>query len=150
MALLVGLVVGLFLLLGFHLLGAGFHSPRWLFVGALLILALYKYGAQQLAKDSADVLVVAHYSDQCSNRHVRVTIRNSGEAAITSTRFKITGFQPDHSQPVATRYDTTDRIIRPNQTWSHCWRVLQLDNVDTHLHSLLRWEAEITGITLAD
>lgn len=150
MALLVGLVVGLFLLLGTHLLGAGLRNPRWLFVGALLIFALYKYGAQQLAKDSADVLVVAQYSDQCPDRHVRVTIRNSGEAAIISTRFKITGFQPDHSQPVATLYDTTDRIIRPDQVWSHCWRVLQLDNVETHLHPSLRWEAEITDITLAD
>ncbi|MEJ8559833.1 hypothetical protein QTO30_19910 [Yoonia sp. GPGPB17] len=149
MAIVVGLVVALILLLAFNLLGAGFRNPRWLFVGALLIFALYKCGSDQLAEDSADVLVVAQYSDQCPDRHVRVTIHNGGDTAITNMRFSVTSYQPNHSEPVATRYETTDRIIGADQVWSHCWRVLQLDNVDGALHPSLRWEAEITGITLA-
>jgi len=150
MAIVVGLVVALILLLAFNLLGAGFRNPRWLFVGALLIFALYKYGSDQLAEDSADVLVVAQYSDQCADRHVRVTIHNGGDTATTNTRFAITGYQPNHSEPVATRYETTDRIIGADQVWSQCWRVLQLDNVDASLHPSLRWETEVRGITLAE
>lgn len=150
MAIVIGLVVALILLLAFNLLGAGLRNPRWLFVGAVLIVALYKYGSDQLAEDSADVLVVAQYSDQCEDRHVRVTIHNGGDSAITNMRFAITGYQRNYSEPVATRYETTDRIIVEDQVWSHCWRVLQLDNVDATLHPSLRWEAEIRGITLAE
>lgn len=150
MAIVIGLVVALVLLLAINLLGAGLRNPRWLFVGAVLISALYKYGADQLAEDSQNVLVVAQYSDQCEERHVRVTIHNDGDTAITNMRFSITGYQPNHSEPVATRYETTDRIIGVDQVWSQCWRVLQLDNVDATLHPSLRWEAEIRGITLAE
>jgi len=150
MAIVVGLVVALILLLAFNLLGAGLRNPRWLFAGAVLIFALYKYGADQLAEDSAGVLVVAQYSDQCPDRHLRVTIHNGGDSAIANMRFSVTGYQPNHSEPVAKRYETTDRIIDVDQIWSHCWRVLQLDNVDAALHPSLRWEAEIRGITLAE
>ena len=150
MAIVIGLIVALILLLAFNLLGAGFRNPRWLFVGAVLIFALYRYGADQLDEDSQNVLVVAQYSDQCEDRHVRVTIHNGGDTAITNMRFSITGYQLNHSEPVATRYETTDRIIRADQVWSHCWRVLQLDNVDASLHPSLSWQAEIRGITLAD
>ncbi|WP_147124194.1 hypothetical protein [Shimia ponticola] len=150
MAIVIGLVVALILLLAFNLLGAGMRNPRWLFVGAVLIFALYKFGADQLAEDSQNVLVVAQYSDQCPDRHVRVTIHNGGETAITNMRFSVTGYQPNHSEPVAKRYETTDRIIGADQVWSDCWRVLQLDNVDASLHPSLRWEAEIRGITLAE
>ena len=150
MAIVAGLVVALILLLAFNLLGAGFRNPRWLFGGAVLIFALYKIGADQLVEDSENVLIVAQYSDQCADRHVRVTIHNGGDTAITKLRFSIIGYQPNHSEPVATRYETTDRIIGADQVWSHCWRVLQLDNVNSSLHPSLRWEGEIKGITLAD
>lgn len=150
MAIVVGLVVALILLLAFNLLGAGLRNPRWLFAGALLIFALYKFGTDQLAEDSANVLVVAQYSDQCQDSHVRVTIHNGGDTAITNMRFSVTGYQLNHSEPVATRYETTDRIVGAGQVWSNCWRVLQLDNVGASLHPSLRWEAEIRGITLAE
>lgn len=149
MAIVAGLIVALILLLAFNLLGAGLRNPRWLLVGVVLIFALYKFGADQLAEDRAGVLVVAQNSDQCEDRHVRVTIHYGGDTAITNMRFAITGYQPNHSEPVATRYETTDRIVGADQVWSHCWRVLQLDNVDATLHPSLRWEAEIRGITLA-
>lgn len=150
MAIVVGLVVALILLLAFNLLGTGLRNPRLLFVGAVLIFALYKYGVDQLAEDSQNVLVVAKYSDQCPDRHVRVTIHNGGETAITDMRFSVTGYQPNHSEPVATRYETSDRIVGADQVWSNCWRVLQLDNVDDALHPSLRWEAEIRGSTVAE
>ncbi len=150
MAIIIGLVVALFLFLRFHLLGAGLRNPRWLFVGALLIFALYKYGEEQLAEDSADVLVVAQYSEECPERHVRVTIHNGGESAITGTGFKVTGYQLNHSNSVATRYHSTDRIIPSQASWTHCWRVLGLDDVNPQLYPRLRWEVEVTSITLAD
>ena len=75
MAIVVGLVVALILLLAFNLLGAGFRNPRWLFVGAVLIFALYKFGADQLAEDSQNVLVVAQHSDQCEERQDRKSTR---------------------------------------------------------------------------
>ena len=150
MAIVVGLVVALILLLAFNLLGAGLRNPRWLFVGAVLIFALYKYGSDQLAEDSQNVLVVAQYSDQCADRHVRVTIHNGGDAAIDRFGFEVTGFQPNHSRSVARRSHSSDRIIAAGETWSHCWRVHALDNVNPQLLPTLRWEADITSITLAD
>lgn len=150
MAIVIGLVVALVLLLAFNLLGAGLRNPRWLFVGAVAIFALYKYGANQIANDSAEVLIVAQYSDQCEERHVRVTIHNGGDAAIHRFGFEVTGFQPNHSSSVARRSHSSDRIINVGETWSQCWRVHALDNVNPQLLPTLRWEAGITSITLAD
>lgn len=150
MVIVAGLVAGLVLLLAFNLLGAGFRNPRWLFIGAVLIFALYKYGANQIANDSAEVLIVAQYSDQCADRHVRVTIHNSGDTAIHRFGFEVTGFQPNHSSSVARRSHSSDRIIGVGETWSHCWRVHALDNVSSQMLPKLRWDAEITSIRLAD
>ena len=150
MAIVAGLIVGLILLLAFNLLGAGFRNPRWLLVGAVLIFALYKYGANQIANDSAEVRIVAQYSDQCEDRHVRVTIHNGGDTAIIRFGFEVTGFQPNHSSSIARRSHSSDRIIGVGETWSQCWRVHALDNVNPQLLPTLRWEAQITSITLAD
>ncbi|WP_300035792.1 hypothetical protein [uncultured Roseobacter sp.] len=150
MALLAGLIVALFLLLAFHLLGWGFRNPRWLIVGLCCIAALYKYGADQLAEDTENVIISAAFAQNCPRDHVRITVRNGGDAAITGLRFKLQGYQRNHSRALATRYDNTDRIIGVNQVWSECWPVLQLDDVDPALHPFLRWEATIRSINLTD
>lgn len=150
MAIVVGLVVALFLLLGTHLLGAGLRNPRWLFVGALLIFALYKYGSNQIQQDSQNVVVTAGYSQTCPAKHVNVTIQNAGDRAIHRLGFQLIGYQPNHSSSVATRYHSTDRIIPAQGSWTNCWKVIGLDDVNPQLYPILRWEAEISSITLAD
>ena len=150
MAIAVGLVVGLFLLLGFHLLGAGFRNPRWLFVVVCLVLAAYKYGQNQLEIKSENISVAARYSSACEPEHVEVTISNAGARAITYLRFNVRGFRPNHSAYVAQRYHRTDRIIPAGQSWTSCWRVLQLDDVPEVQHPTLRWESSITSIELGD
>lgn len=150
MALLIGAIVALLLFLGFHLLGAGFRNPRWLLVGALLIFALYKFGSNQIQRDSQNVVVSAEYATSCPAKHVSVTIQNEGDRAIQRMGFQLTGYQRNNSNSVATRYHHTDRIVPARGSWTHCWRVHALDDVSAHLHPGLRWETEVRSITLAD
>ena len=150
MAIAIGLIVGLFLLLGFHLLGAGLRNPRWLILVVCLVLALYVYGQNQLETKSQNITVSARYSPACEPEHVEVTITNNGIKAITYLRFNVRGFRPNYSAYVAQRYHSTDRIIRPGHSWTSCWRVLQLDDVPVAQQVSLRWETTINSIELSE
>ncbi len=150
MAIVIGLIVGLFLLLGFHLLGFGLRNPRWLFVAFCLILALYKYGREQLESNSMNVSVTAQYSIGCDAGHVEVTISNKGAQHVRRLGFELNAFRPNHSGSVAKRFHRTDRIIPADQSWTSCWRVLQLDNVPADQHTSLRWDVRISSISLGD
>jgi len=150
MAIAIGLIGGLFIMLALALLGAGFRNPRWLIVAVLLIFALYKYGAEQLETNSENVTLLARYSPVCDPELVEVTISNGGAQAITRLGFNLKGFRPNHSAYVAQRYHRTDRIIPAGQSWTSCWRVLQLGNVPEAQHPTLRWESRITSIQLAE
>lgn len=150
MAIAIGLIGGLFIMLALALLGAGFRNPRWLVVVVCLILALYAYGRNQLETNSENVSVTARYSPACDPEHVELTISNAGAQAITRLGFNLKGFRPNHSAHVAQRYHWTDRIIPAGQSWTSCWRVLQLGDVPEVQHPTLRWESHITSIRLAE
>ena len=150
MAIAIGLIGGLFIMLALALLGAGFRKPRWLVVAVLLILALYKYGVEQLETTSQGITVAARYSAECQRAHIQVTISNNGTSGITHLGFHVKGFLPNHSTHVAQRYHSTDRIISAGQSWTSCWRILALDNVLAAQHPSLRWESRITSVRLAE
>ena len=150
MAIAIGLIAGLFIMLALALLGAGFRNPRWLVVAVLLIVALYKYGTDQLETNSQGITVAARYSAACEPEHVQVSIVNDGTRAITHLGFNVKGYRPNHSTYVAQRYHSTDRIIPAGQSWTSCWRVLQLGDVPEVQHPSLRWEARITSVGLAE
>ena len=88
MALVIGLVGGLFILLALTLLRAGFRNPRWIFFWFCMLAALYKYGEGQLETNSENVTLVARYSAACEREHVEVTITNGGTKTITDLGFK--------------------------------------------------------------
>jgi len=150
MAIAIGLIGGLFVMLALALLGAGFRNPRWLVVAVCLILALYKYGIEQLETNSQNITVTARYSRACEPEHVEVTIANNRAQAITHLGFNIKGFRPNHSAFVAQRYHSTDRIIPAGQSRTSCWRVLQLGDVPEVQHPNLRWESRITSVRLSE
>ena len=96
----------------------------------MIIAALYWHGSKQLDEDSQNVTLTAAYSVDCADRHVRVTIHNGGTKVIQQLGFDLTGYQPNNSSAVARRYHNTERIIGVNQSWTHCWCVHMLDDVD--------------------
>lgn len=150
MAIAIGLIGGLFIMLALALLGAGFRNPRWLILVVCLILALYKYGAEQLETNSQHITVAARYSPACEPAHIQVRISNNGTSGITHLGFNVKGFRPNHSTHVAQRYHSTDRVIPSGQSWTSCWRILALDNVPVAQHPTLRWESRVTSVRLAN
>ncbi|MGC1495411.1 MAG: hypothetical protein WA790_06355 [Sulfitobacter sp.] len=150
MAIVVGLVVGLFLLLGFHLLGIGLRNPRWLFVGFCLILALYKYGAQQHEQDIQDIGLIAGRSTDCTLNQVQTVVGNGRSEVIIGFRFSLRGFKPNHSDHILYGSFQSDRIIPAGQSWASCWDIDGLADVPTMQKNSLRWEAELTNVEFAD
>jgi len=150
MALAIGLLVGLFVLLGLALLKAGFRNPRWLLAVILGILGLYQLGEDRLASDLLGVEIITNGISSCPPNQVRVTIRNQREQAITGFRFTLHGYRPNHSDHVAYVSHGSDRIVGPGTNWTQCWLVEELEGLPQTQHGSLRWEVSITSIELAD
>lgn len=151
MAILIGLVVGLFILLALTLLGAGLRNPRWLFVGFCLILVLYKYGENQLANDVENLSIsVSGQPNGCPVGQVHVRLTNGDTRRIERFGFELRGFLPNHSNRSAYQYLRSDRIIPAGQSWANCWRVAELGDLPVSQHGRLRWEAEITSVGFAE
>mgnify|MGYP001584787403 CR=1 FL=1 len=150
MAIVVGLTVGLFLLLGFHLLGAGFRNPRWLIVAVCLLLALYKYGQNQLVSDIQDIGLIAVRSADCTGNQLQVVVANGRANNITGLSFFLRGFRPNYSEHVAFAAMETDRVVPAGQSWVSCWDIAALKEVPMAQRSTLRWEVEITAVEFAE
>lgn len=151
MAILIGLVVGLFILLGLALMGAGLRNPRWLLVGFLLIVALYKYGESQLIDDVANLSIrVAGQSNDCAVGQVPIVLTNGDTRRIEGFAFELEGFLPNYSDRTAYEYHRSDRIIPAGQSWTNCWAVEDLQDVPTAQHGQLRWEVAITSVEFAE
>jgi len=150
MALLAGLVVALFLLLAFHLLGWSARNPRWLVAGALVLVALYAYGTKQLEDDIQNVGLVAARSADCPVNQVQVLIVNGRQRDITGFSFSLRGYRPNYSEYVAYDHHRTDRIIPPGGEWITCWPVEDLQQVPTAQKATLRWEVEFTDLDYAE
>lgn len=151
MAILIGLVVGLFILLALTLLGASFRNPRWLFVGLCMIVALYKYGESQLIDDVANLSIrVAGQSHGCAVGQVPVVLINGDTRSIQSFAFDLEAFAPNYSERTAYEYHSSDRIIPAGQSWTNCWAVEDLEDIPTPQHGRFRWEVAITSVEFAE
>lgn len=150
MAIAIGLVVGLFLLLGSHLLGAGLRNPRWLVVAFYGIAALYMYGARQLERDIQDVGLIAVGSSDCPVNQVQVVIANGRTENVIGFAFSLRGFRRNFSQHVVYESHRTDRIVPAGGSWSSCWDVEDLLELPLAQKSTLRWETELTSIDYAE
>jgi len=148
MALVIGLLVGLFVLLGLALLKAGFRNPRLLLAVTLGIIGLYQLGEDRLARDLEGVEITTDGISSCPPNQVRVTIRNQREQAISGFRFTLHGYRPDYSDHVAYASHGSDRIVGPGTNWTECWLVEDLEDLPQTQHRGLRWEVSITSIEL--
>ena len=151
MTILIGLVVGLFILLGLALMGAGLRNPRWLLVGFLLTVALYKYGESQLIDDVANLSIrVTGRSNGCAVGQMPVLLTNNDTRRIEGFAFELEGFLPNYSDRTAYEYHRSDRIIPAGQSWINCWAVENLEDILTAQQGQLRWKAAITSVEFAE
>lgn len=151
MALVIGLIAGLFILLGLALMGAGLRNPRWLFVGFCVLAVLYKIGDSKLAGDVENLSISAMGPPNgCPEGEVQVVLRNNDNRRIEQFGFELEGFLPNHSNRSAYQYLNSDRIIPAGQSWSNCWRVEELKYLPQHQRGLLRWEVQITSVEFAE
>lgn len=151
MAIVIGLVGGLFILLALTLLRAGFRNPRWIFFWFCMLAALYKYGESQLMDDVQNLSISAMGPPNgCVEGEIQVVLRNSDTRRIEQFGFELEGFLPNHSHRSAYQYLNSDRIIPAGQSWTNCWRVEELKHLPQHQRAQLRWETAITSVEFAE
>ena len=150
MAVVIGLVVGLFALLGFTLIGKGIRNPRWALVVILLLAAAYYWGEERHQRDTEHLTISTTGTTGCGVNQVGVTLANAGPRDVRSFRFYLEGFKPNHSDSVAREGFRSDRIVRPGEAFTHCWDVEDLERVNPAEQPNLRWEIEISDVTLTE
>ncbi|MGC1498025.1 MAG: hypothetical protein WA790_19630 [Sulfitobacter sp.] len=151
MALVIGLIAGLFILLGLALMGAGLRNPRWIIFWFCMLAALYKYGESKLVDDVQDLSISAMGPPNgCMDGEISVVIRNGDTRRIEQFGFELEGFLPNHSSRSAYQYLNSDRIIPAGQSWSNCWRVEELKYLPQPQRSQLRWGVQITSVEFAE
>ncbi|ANL48629.1 hypothetical protein AMC87_CH04008 [Rhizobium phaseoli] len=142
MAWVVGIGIFLFLLFAF---------PRQI-VGLIAILAAVIFGLwaysslnENARKASLRSLFVT-VSATCnrSDYPLYVTLTNGTGKTVTSTSFKVSGYKPGYSSSVASEWLTTDKIMKPGEVYTACWRVNGYGKeID---YSGLEWRAEVTSL----
>lgn len=150
MALAIGLIIGLFVLLGMALLGAGLRNPRWLVIAALGITALYHYGQDRLSSNLEGIEIIAGQGAACPADHIQVTVSNAGTKTITGFSFSLRGYRPNFSQHIVDQSHRTDRIIPAGQSWANCWEVKDLKGLSQTQQATLLWEVAITSVELSE
>ena len=150
MALAIGLLVGLFVLLGLALLKAGVRNPRWFFAIVLLLIGLYQIGAERLERDLERIDAVVRGTVGCPANQVRVDVSNEDTRDVLRLSFSLRGYLPNYSEPVIRETIRSDRIVRPGTNWTDCWTVEDLEDLPIGQHATLRWELEITSIELSE
>lgn len=150
MAVVVGLVVGLFALLAFALIGKGIRNPRWALAVILFLVAAYYWGEESLQRDTEHLSISTSGKAGCEVNQVGVTLVNAGRRDVLSFRFYLEGFLPNHSDSVAREGFRSDRIVRSGETWANCWTLEDLERIEPREQSSLRWDIEISGVTLSE
>ena len=150
MAVAAGLTVGLLLLLGLVLLRKGIRKPHWVLAILLLLSAAYFYGEDQFQRDTEHLRISTTGTTGCGDNQVNVTLTNAGPRDIQSFQFQLEGFLPNHSDSVVWESLRSDRIVPHGEKWTTCWDLMDLERIEPTEHSNLRWEVELTGVTLAE
>ena len=150
MALLIGVILGLFAMFALALLGAGFRNPRWLVIAVFGIIALYQFGENKLVNDLENITITADGSAGCPVNHVQMVVTNGGPQSITRLAFSLRGFKPNYSNHIAYAFFPTYRIVPPGQSWTNCWEVKDLRKLTGTEQSNLRWDVQISSVGFAE
>lgn len=140
----IGIGVFLFLLFAFpeQMLGL---IGLCLLIG-LAVVAYFWINDLKERRVASQIGVAASYAPSlCSpNFPIMVTTQNNTRRVVTKVYFNLVGFRPNHSDSVASAYQSSDRILKPSEAYGGCYPLpFGFSATDP---AAVNWRAEVTKV----
>lgn len=149
-ALAAGTAVAGIIALAFWLLRVIWRNP----ISALVIIGLLYVVSWvmdwQVSRKTDGINVAAAMHGSCNAGQISVLFENTRTETIEAIGVRLRGFKPNHSESVASKYESFDRIIGPGTSWRTCVVVDDLGGMQAGVVQQLNWQTEISSIRFAE